>query len=344
MDRSAWNDPEFRTALPGTLESALSARVGPPGLAAWPRAAFDVFDRLRRETASDTSRRLVPALGPVAPQWCSDDLLRGVSNRAKQTSAPLHMHALETRHQRHLALTRTGRTELARAADLGVLSECTSVAHALWLEQEDISALSSSGATVVYNPSSNMRLGSGHLALSSLLDYGVHVALGTDCAGLRDDDDLFQEIGLAAIAQRGPGKRWLKPAEALALASSAGASVVGLGGKIGALLPGYSADVVLIDVAAMAAPAPVNWPNALDLVLGRATARHVRTVLVVGEVVVRDGRTTRSDSDQTAARLAEALRHSQFNPADAAMIEALKPAVRRYMSRVEAAAEQRAFV
>ena len=342
MDRSAWDDPDFRACLPAPLESRLAARVGPPGQALWPNAAFDLFDQLRRETAADPSSRLVPALGPVAPQWCSDDLLREVSRLGAKTGAPLHMHALETVHQRRLALARSGRPQLALLAEMGLLSERASIAHALWLEPDDVAALRSTGATVVHNPSSNMRLGSGRLRLATLLDGGVHVALGTDCAGLRDDDDLVQELGLAVVAQRGPQRRWLNAAEALALATTGGARAAGLDGMTGALLPGYRADLVLIDLAALAAPAPVSWASPLDLLVGRATAGHVKTVLVDGEAVVRDGHTTRTDGEQTAARLAETLRRVQPSTADAELIAAIKPAVRTYAVRVEAAVAQKA--
>jgi cytosine/adenosine deaminase-related metal-dependent hydrolase len=344
LDRSAWKDPEFRAGLPPSLESSVAERVGPAGRSPWPEAAFDLFDDLRRHVDADPHIRLLPAFGPVAPHWCSDDLLRAVAERSKQTDAPLHMHALETRHQQHLALARTGQPELERVADLGVLTPRTSIAHALWLEPDDVAAVLGCGTTLVHNPSSNMRLGSGHLELTSLLDDGVRVALGTDCAGLRDDDDLLQEVGLAAIARRSPDTRWLKPTEALTLATTAGARAAGLGGQTGALLRGYRADVVLIDAAALAAPAALNWANALDLVLGRATTRHVRTVLVDGEVVVRDGQTTRTDSQQTAALLAEAHRHVHPMPVDAALIEEIKPSLRSHIAQVEAAAKRkRAF-
>jgi 5-methylthioadenosine/S-adenosylhomocysteine deaminase len=341
MDRGTWNDPQFRACVPAHLESRLTERVGPAGQASWPAAAFDLFDALRREASGDSSSRLVPALGPVAPQWCSDDLLREVARCSQRTGAPLHMHAVETVHQRRLALARTGQPQLARLADLGVLSERASLAHAVWLEAEDVAAVRRAGATVVHNPSSNMRLGSGRLALANLLDGSVYVALGTDCAGIRDDDDLVQELGLAAIAQRGPETRWLNAAQAVALATTGGARAAGLHGVTGALRPGYRADVVLIDLAALAAPAPVDWASPLDLLVGRATAQHVRTVLVDGEVVVRDGQTTRTDGAQTAARLAEALRHVQPNPADAELIAAIKPVALTYAVRVQAAAEHR---
>src|SRR5262249_37092414 len=122
MDRSAWNDPDFRACVPTHLESRLAARVGPPRQASWPVAAFDRFDGLGREASADPLSRLVPALGPVAPQWCSDDLLREVASCSGRTGAPIHMHALETVHQRRLAVARTGEPPLARLADLGLLS------------------------------------------------------------------------------------------------------------------------------------------------------------------------------------------------------------------------------
>src|SRR5262249_26632208 len=89
MDHGPWNDPDFRAGIPAELEARLATRVGPPGQTAWPTEAFDLFDELRREATAGSSRRLVPALGPVAPQWCSDDMLREVARVALVTRAPL---------------------------------------------------------------------------------------------------------------------------------------------------------------------------------------------------------------------------------------------------------------
>jgi 5-methylthioadenosine/S-adenosylhomocysteine deaminase len=334
MDQSAWNDPDFRSSVPAPLESPLAARVGPPGRTPWPAAAFDVFDDLLREAGRDRSSRLIPALGPVAPQWCSDDLLVEAARRSRDTGSPLHMHALETVHQRRMSRRRTGQPQLARLAELGVLSERASLAHALWMEPEDVDAVLSTGTTVVHNPSSNMRLGSGRLPLADLLEKGLHVALGTDCAGLRDDDDMLQEVGLAAMLQRVPETPWLNSPQALALATTGGARAAGLHGVTGALRPGYRADIVLLDVAALAAPAPPTWGNPLDLAVGRATSRHVRTVLIDGDVVVRDGETTRTDGVETLARLETTLRGVQRDPTDAELIAAIKPFVRTHMDRI----------
>ena len=85
---------------------------------------------------------------------------------------------------------------------------------------------------------------------------------------------------------------WLTSAHALDLATRQSALTVGLGDRIGALLPGRRADVVLVDLSR-----PHNQPMhdvAAALVLS-VQESDVRTVLVEGKVLVDEGRLTTID-------------------------------------------------
>ena len=52
--------------------------------------------------------------------------------------------------------------------------------HAVWVDDADLAAIAEAGSTVVHNPISNLRLGSGVLRWRAMLDHGIPVALGTD--------------------------------------------------------------------------------------------------------------------------------------------------------------------
>jgi 5-methylthioadenosine/S-adenosylhomocysteine deaminase len=313
MDQSAWADPRFRESLPPDTEARLTERIGPAGRSPRPELALDLFRRLHAEPPD----RATILLGPVSPVWCSEDLLQAVARLSADTGAMMHTHARETRQQLQ--------PPLSRLAEIGFLSERVSLAHCVWLDDEDVHALATAGATVVHNPSSNLRLGSGIAPLRRLKEAGVTLALGTDSMGMRDDDDMLAEIGLAATLHR-PSGVWLDPAEVVRMATVGGARAAGLANSVGQIAPGFRADLTLVDLNALANPAGVEAP--LDLLVARATARHVDIVIVDGTVVVAGGRATLTDQDETARKLGEALRHTEPDPLADALMAEVRPFVR----------------
>ena len=156
--------------------------------------------------------------------------------------------------------------------DAGVLGERSALAHGVWLRASDIDLLARTGATVVHNCSSNLRLGDRHRAVRRLVAAGVSVALGLDDMGLADDDDMFAEVRVAQSMQRVHGEPQhprLDPARLFGLAWDGGARVVGAGPAIGRLEPGRRGDVVVLDLRALRAPFAAGDVDIWDL-LARA--------------------------------------------------------------------------
>jgi guanine deaminase len=106
--------------------------------------------------------------------------------------------------------------------------------------------MASAGTSVAHCPSSNGFLGSGIFPMRRHLDHGVGFGLGTD-VGAGTGLSVLKE-GLVAyqgqMVTSDPIR--LKPAHLLWLATRAGAEVLGLGGTVGDLTPGRSADMVLL--------------------------------------------------------------------------------------------------
>ena len=103
-----------------------------------------------------------------------------------------------------------------------------SCAHSVWLTDDDIGLLAASGTTVCHNPSSNLRLKSGIAPLNRMLAAGIPMALGIDEATINDDNDILQEMRLAAKLHREPGVAAAQPdsAQILAMATVGGARAV----------------------------------------------------------------------------------------------------------------------
>ena len=124
---------------------------------------------------------------------------------------------------------------------------------------------------------------------------------------------------MATWLQRDPvlGTPILAPRQALGLATTGGARLLGKDGQLGRLAPGYAADLALVDLSRIIWPWVAPEVDPRDLLVLRAQARDVQTVLVGGEIALRDGRPTGFDVDAVAAEYAAQRAATSF-PAEAA--------------------------
>ena len=245
----------------------------------------------------------------MAPQWASDGLVRAVGSAAAELGAGLHMHSLESRLQRAWGDAFANAGELQRLADAQVLTDRSALAHGVWLRDADVELLARTGATVVHNCASNLRLAAGVAPLRQLVASGVSVALGLDDMGIADDDDMLSEIRLAHVLQRVRGEPQhprLRSAEVFGLMWDGGARVVGAAGAIGRLETGRRGDVAVLDLRALSAPYATADLDPWELLLTRGKAAHVHTVIVDGRVLMRGRKVLHIDRDALAHEVAAA--------------------------------------
>lgn len=245
--------------------------------------------------------RLQCFVGPSGIQWCSERLLATAAGLARRYRTGFHLHVLETRLQSYVCRERFGMPGVAYLQSIGVLGPNVSLAHAVWLDEEDLEAVAATGTRVVHNPASNLKLGSGIAPVRTMLDRGVTVALGTDGAASSDNHVLFDAIKLAGLVHniRHPDPaRWVSAREAVTMATEGGAAVLGLAGRLGRVAPGCLADIALLDMHT-AVWTPVN--DAFRQLAYCETGQSVRTVIVNGRVVMRDQVLTTLDEREVLA-------------------------------------------
>ena len=162
---------------------------------------------------------------------------------------------------------------------------------------------------ICHNASSNLRLRSGVGPLNHWAARGVRVAIGLDEAGLNDDRDMLQEMRLALRIHRIPGMDDDVPtsAQVFRMATEDGAATTPFGDGIGALDVGRAADLVLLPWRHVAHPYLERGTPVLDAIVHRARASAIDTVLVAGQVVLREGRVVRVDKAAVLEELAAAL-------------------------------------
>ncbi|HXF56038.1 MAG TPA: amidohydrolase family protein [Actinomycetota bacterium] len=231
-------------------------------------------------------------VGAHASFTLSEDTLAACVELAREFQVGLHVHVAEDATDQADCLARFGTRVIHRLDRAGALDERALLAHCVHVDQGEVEAIHARGATVVHNARSNMNNRVGHAPVGAFR----RLALGTD--GI--DGDLFAESRAAYWRAREADPRVGPPWVLERLAESARFAGRAFGEPLlGALEPGAPADLVVLEYDP---PTPLEPETlAAHWVFG-LSARHVRDVVVGGELVVRDRRPTRVDPAEVAAR------------------------------------------
>ncbi|OUL28344.1 amidohydrolase [Nostoc sp. 106C] len=249
-------------------------------------------------------------VAPTGIQLCSDALFTGCIELSDRYNLCRHSHLLETKAQEKLAQEKYGCSAVEHLKRIGYLSDRTSLAHCVWLSDADIAILAETQSTVVHNPLSNLRLGSGVAPILKYRQAGVNVTFGCDGASSNDSQDLLEAIKIGSILHNITDldyQHWITPRQAVAMASLGGAKGLNLADQLGTLSVGKQADLVLYDLTNLSL-LPRTDPISL-LVLGRPT-NVVTSAWVNGKQIVADGKVTTINVDDLRQ---EIFKHSQWH-------------------------------
>jgi cytosine/adenosine deaminase-related metal-dependent hydrolase len=178
--------------------------------------------------------------------------------------------------------------------DIGFLSERLTLAHCIHARPDELEMIAASGARIVTNFSSNMRLSSGLAPIAAAHRCGCAIAVGVDGLALDEDDDVLREMRLVQMMHGGLGfKRNWTCAEFLGLAICNGRRATGAQGT-GELVRGAPADFVTIDLDRLDRD-QILPVDPLALLFARGNASLLKDVVVDGRLIVRDGRCTAVD-------------------------------------------------
>jgi cytosine/adenosine deaminase-related metal-dependent hydrolase len=299
---------------------------------------FALCSQLYAQHHDPAGCRVQIQISPAGGQWCSDELIVAACAWAQARGTRVQMHLLETRYQAAYAARRWGRSFVRHLDALGALGPWLTLAHMVWVNTEDIEILAARKVAVAHNPSSNLRLRSGVAPLPALLAADVPLGIGLDGCALDDDQDYLRELRLAwTLANRsGAGAATIAAGDVLHLGTAGGAAATfGAQAPLGRLAPGALADLVLLDWRAVEGiwASPALAPA--ELLLRRGSKHHVRDVMVGGEWVLRDGRSTRVDEAAVHAEVrAELQRYvAEHGQGDGQHARALAPYIRRFYTQ-----------
>ena len=284
--------PFFGEILPDDLLAQISAGKPPTvdEYVAFAKEAFSLY-----HGRADSRLRFMVA--PSGPQRCTVELMQAADELAQANGTAFHTHILETKVQAVSGQEFYGKTLVQYMHDLGLLNRGTTIAHGVWVTDADIALLGEAKCSVVHNSISNLKLSSGIAPIRKLIDAGVNVAIGTDGVSTGDTPRLFDAMRAAAHLHNittPDYDAWLTAHEVMHAATMGGAYSALLEDDIGSLEVGKKADLVIMDLR-NANFVPLNEPR--NHIVYSENGSSVETVIVDGEIVLRDGLLTKIDEE-----------------------------------------------
>lgn len=251
-------------------------------------------------------------VAPCSPFSVTPEIMKESAALARSYGVHLHTHVAETIDEDGFCVDTYGRRPVELMEDLGWIGPDVWYAHGVFINDDEIARLSTSGTGVAHCPSSNMRLASGIAPVRRFLSSGVRLGLGVDGSASNDGSHMLGEVRQAMLLSRlaaAPsleGGRLLGAREALRIATNGSARVLGRD-DIGSLEPGKAADFIAISLDRLGYSGALHDPVAAVVLAAPATVDHT---YVHGRAVVKDGNVVGLDvpmlveaHSQAAARL-----------------------------------------
>ena len=252
---------------------------------------FEFRDRWRNEDLITTS------IAPHAPYSVSDEAFALINTYSEELGINIHLHLHETQREIDDSINRYGITPVQRLNNLGIINPSLIAAHCVYLNEQDIAILAKNKVSIVHNPSSNMKLGSGIADVAKMLKQNLNVSLGTDSSASNNRLDIMEEMRIASLLLKGTTKspELLSATQAIKMATINGAKALGLESIIGSIEKNKIADLVAIDLNSIE-----NQPiyNPLSTLVYSSSKSDVSYVWINGKVKLKEKKLVNVDEEK----------------------------------------------
>lgn len=248
------------------------------------------------------SEKLTFMTGPNTPPInTTPALLKEIRRFADANGIGISAHVAESKSVVECVRQQHGKKGVVEfLQQFGIPGHNSIFAHSVHVSEDEIAILKETGSSVSHNPVSNMMLGDGVAPVVEMLRQEVNVALGTDGAASNHSQDLFDTMKSASLLQKVHHQNAgvIKPYDVLRMATVGGAKALGLGSVCGTIEAGKRADLIVVDLETIHAQ-PIN--DVYSQIVHCAKAADVQTVIVNGEVLMKDRELARHDEGRLLA-------------------------------------------
>lgn len=209
------------------------------------RQSLELFDKYHNSFGG----RVLVDFCIHAEYTCDEKTTRYYSDRCRERKGNMHIHISETEKEHRQCIEKYGKTPTQWFDSLGAFDSRAFAAHCVELTENDMDIMKARGVSIVHNPSSNMKLGSGFAPVERFIEKGINVALGTDGAASNNNLDMLEEMHLASVIHNGYHRdaTVMSADKIIKLATVNGALLQGRE-NCGNIKEGYRADIVALSV------------------------------------------------------------------------------------------------
>jgi formimidoylglutamate deiminase len=260
-----------------------------------PERLLHLIQRVQQETRGQPGLRV--GLAPHSLRAVTPETLQAAADgfRRLDGTAPIHIHVAEQPAEVDAVQDRYRKPPAAWLLAQGdLVDDSWTFVHCTHTTDGELAQLAARGVSVALCPSTEANLGDGLFSADSFAAHGGRIAVGSDSQVSRDPFDELRWLDYGQRLYRGarPGLRPRKAsdppgADLLSRAWLGGRRA--LGQKIGQLVPGARADLLVLDPM-VPALAGVPDDRLLDALIFQQPADAVRDVLAGGRWVVTDRR------------------------------------------------------
>lgn len=223
-------------------------------------------------------------IGLHASFTLDDDSLEQTAALMESVNRGVHVHMLEDKVDETLTREKYGRGVVERLHHFGLLGEKSITAHGIFVSDSDIELLANSDTIVVHQAQSNMNNAVGRADVFKLLQNGITVGLGTD--GMTPDIRRESMTGYLMhkhhLSDNNVG--WGE-FEQMLLKNNPAIYQRLSGQKVGQIVEGYLADVILLDYFP---PTPLTGDNLWGHFLFGFVDAPVNTTIINGRIIMHN--------------------------------------------------------
>lgn len=300
---------EGPNSIPGALEVEAEV-VRKAGLRAF--LTFEACQRMSEENAqlgllenanfvknNNKDGNLVQGMMSVHTLFTGDkEYMKKAKKMADELKCDIHMHLSESVFEPGWTQEHYGQWPVDVYEEIGYMDKNVFASQCVQMQPHEIDIMAKRGARAIHMPLSNCEVGGGVAPVSTMLEKGMKVALGTDGYV----NNFFEVMrGAFLIHKAYQQNPMVMPAkDVYAMATWLGAEAMGIP-DAGRLEEGCLADVITIDLDT---PTPINEHNVFDQLILFRNPQNVNDVIVDGKFVKKDKELLTLD----APRIKEELR------------------------------------
>lgn len=218
----------------------------------------------------------------------SSELVCGSKELADKYGVGIHMHVSEIPDENKFVQEKYGTSTVEHLNNLGVLDNNFLAVHTVWLTDREIDLFALNNVKVSHNPAAAMRV-LGFAEVPKMIQKGIPVSIGTDGAPSNNRMDIWDEMHLTSLLQKG---RFLDPElmpaeKILEMVTIDGAKTVLMEDEIGSLEPGKQADLCILNLDSIGS---IPYHDPISNLVYANHSSNVKGTICAGNWLLKNGK------------------------------------------------------